>query len=254
MRPIEIVDPLELAAYVDDQLDVSRRIEIEHWLSLNPGAAAKVMTDLRMRDELRLALAEDGSKPAPRTGDLARRLQGRLARAAMLRRLRPLVAASLLVSAGWIAHSQVGLTGAALASSTVPEYVVAAVEAHHITALRSRMASQQQATDYDAAELYAETAIRMPILPEDWTVTDVQVYPSHSGPSVEVAAEAGALGAVSIYASRPGQFLIEGPSTKPVDDTYTAYWQVGDTAYALVASAAPREVSQAASMLFQSLY
>ena len=30
MRNIETVDPLELAAYVDDQLDVSRRIEIEY--------------------------------------------------------------------------------------------------------------------------------------------------------------------------------------------------------------------------------
>lgn len=254
MRNIETVDPLELAAYVDDQLDVSRRIEIEHWLSQHPEVAAQVMTDLRMRDELRLALAGDEVPPMPATGDVARRLEGRLQRGELFRRLRPLAAASFLLSAGWIAHAQLGGSSPAQASSAVPEYVTAAVEAHHITALRAGMHSQPRVTHYDPAELLAETAIRMPKLPADWSVTDVQVYPSHFGPSVELAINAGDLGAVSLFAARPGQFIVERPSTRHVDDTTTAYWQFGDIAYALVASAPPGEVSRAAGSLFDSLY
>lgn len=249
----DMIDALELAAYVDDQLDVSRRIEVEHWLSLHPDVAAQVMTDLRMRDELRLALAGNEVSPSPATSDMARRLEGRLQRQQVFRRLRPLVAASLLVSAGWVAHSQIA-TLPAQASSAVPEYVTAAVEAHHITALRSTMHSQPRVTDYDPVELLAETAIRMPGLPEGWTVTDVQVYPSHFGPSVELAVNAGALGAVSLFAARPGQFVVQHPSTRQVDDTTTAYWQFGDIAYALVAAAPSRDVSRAAGSLFNSLY
>lgn len=254
MRPGETIDPLELAAYVDDQLDVSRRIEIEHWLSLHPEDAARVMTDLRMRDELRLALAATPAQSSPATTDLTRRLQGRLDRGAAFRRFRPLVAASFLLTVGWFAHSQFGWTTTAHASSAVPDYVTAAVEAHHITALRAGMQSQPQATSYDAAELLAQTAIRMPALPEGWQVTDVQVYPSHFGPSVELAVDAGPLGAISVFAARPGQFLVARPSTRRVDDTTTAYWQFGDIAYALVSSARPQDVAEAAGSLFDSLY
>jgi anti-sigma factor RsiW len=254
MRPTETVDPLELAAYVDDQLDVSRRIEIEHWLSQHPDVAAQVMTDLRMRDELRLALAGDEVPPVPATSDVARRLEGRLHRGQLFHRLRPLMAASFLLSAGWIAHAQLGGTLPAQASSSVPEYVTAAVEAHHITTLRAGMHSQPPVTDYDPAELLAETAIRMPRLPAGWSVSDVQVYPSHFGPSVELAVNAGELGAVSLFAARPGQFIVERPSTRQVEDTTTAYWQFGDIAYALVSSAPQGEVSRAAGSLFDSLY
>lgn len=47
---MKIVDPIlasDLDAYVDDQLDVSRRIEVEAYLSEHPESAAQVMADLR---------------------------------------------------------------------------------------------------------------------------------------------------------------------------------------------------------------
>src|SRR5690606_16887931 len=74
------IDALELAAYVDEQLDVSRRIEIEHWLSQHPADAARVMTDLRMRDELRLAVAGQGSPSTMDVSHLGRKLQRSLDR------------------------------------------------------------------------------------------------------------------------------------------------------------------------------
>ena len=253
MPNIETVDPVELAAYADDQLDTARRIAVEHWLSQNPGAAAEVMADLRLRDELRLAHAGDTVPRSTATEALARRLEGRLQREQLFRRVRPMLAASLLLTIGWLAHGQVGHS-TVLASTAIPDYVTAAVEAHHTTELRALMHSQPPATEYDSAELLARTEITLPTLPAGWTITDVQVYPSAFGPSIEVAANTDELGAVSIFAARPGQFLVTPPVTQNVEDTTTAYWQFGDVAYALVASGAPRDVNRAATGLFDSLH
>ncbi|PLU24301.1 Fis family transcriptional regulator, partial [Sinorhizobium medicae] len=63
-------DPIleaDLDAYVDDQLDVARRIEVEAYLSAHPNVAARVMSDLRTRDELRLALAVSRGMARPAT-------------------------------------------------------------------------------------------------------------------------------------------------------------------------------------------
>ncbi|WP_457814383.1 hypothetical protein U8C43_34740 (plasmid) [Sinorhizobium meliloti] len=70
----DVVD-FDLHAYVDAQLDVARRIEIEAYLSQHPQAAAQVMADLRIRGELRLALAERPSPAKPMTREAAARLQ-----------------------------------------------------------------------------------------------------------------------------------------------------------------------------------
>ena len=78
-----MIDPVTEAdfdAYVDDQLDVARRIEIEAYLSTRPAVAARVMSDLRTRDELRLALAGPKGMTRQGTSDAARRLERGLAR------------------------------------------------------------------------------------------------------------------------------------------------------------------------------
>ncbi|RUU56499.1 anti-sigma factor, partial [Mesorhizobium sp. M7A.T.Ca.TU.009.01.1.1] len=48
---VDPVTDIDLDAYVDDQVDVTRRIEVEAFLSARPEAAARVMSDLRTRDE-----------------------------------------------------------------------------------------------------------------------------------------------------------------------------------------------------------
>jgi anti-sigma factor RsiW len=50
-------DPItegDLLAYVDDQLDPARRIDVEEHLARDPESAAQVMADLKARDTLRL--------------------------------------------------------------------------------------------------------------------------------------------------------------------------------------------------------
>ncbi len=250
----EPVDPTEIAAYLDEQLDTAQRIALESALSRNPAAAAQVMADLRMRDELRLAMAGSEDADTRHTSTLARRLQSRLDRNHWLRRLRPLVAASVLLVTGWVANGQLGGAMNAQASASVPEYVTVAIEAHRNSALRARMISQVESPEYDAAELLAETAITMPSLPDDWVVTDVQVYPSRFGPSVEMAVDAGALGMISIFATRPGQDVVVPPIVEQVDETTTAYWQFGEIAYALVSRSGAAGVTGAAEMLYDTLF
>lgn len=252
MRKAETIDPVELMAYADDQLDTRRRMAVEHWLSQNPLEAAKVLADLRLRSELRIVLAGDEAQPAAQTEALARRLDSRLSHQRLFRRVRPLLAASVLISLGWLAHGQTG-SPTVLASSAVPDYVEAAVEAHHITELRALMHSQIQGTEYDPAELLARTELRLPPLPSGWTITDVQVYPSDYGPSVEVAIKTSEFGVISLFAAKPGRFLMMPPRTNYVQDTTTAYWQLGDVAYALVSTGQQNDVGRAAKALFETL-
>ena len=50
-----MTDPItetDLHAFVDDQLEVTRRIEVEDYLAGHPEVAARVMADLRTRDAL----------------------------------------------------------------------------------------------------------------------------------------------------------------------------------------------------------
>ena len=70
----------DLDAYVDDQLAAARRIEVEAYLSTRPEEAARVMADLRLRDELRLAAAPPPIAASPATAAAARRLQRGLSR------------------------------------------------------------------------------------------------------------------------------------------------------------------------------
>lgn len=252
MRKAEPIDSVELMAYADEQLDTTRRMAVEHWLSQNPDEAAQVLADMRLRSALRIVLAGDHVEPSAKTERLARRLDSRLRRQLLFSRMRPLLAASVLLTLGWLAHDQAG-NSSALASSDVPGYVSAAVEAHHTTELRASMQSQVQGTEYDPAELLARTDLKLPPLPQGWAITDVQVYPSNYGPSVEVAVETAEFGLLSIFAARPGQFLIIPPRTRYVEDTTTAYWQLGDVAYALVSTGKQDDIARAATVLFEAL-
>ncbi|UOK72065.1 anti-sigma factor family protein [Ancylobacter polymorphus] len=265
IQPVDPVSGDDLQAYVDDQLSVARRIDVEAYLSANPAAASRVMGDLRIRDELRLALAETPRAASTATARLAtaeaaRRLQGALARARWTRRLRIAAMVALLVGAGWMANAQFGHLGVSrvVASGLPPAYLEDALRAHRTAMVRADMPSQPGASHYDPAEIRAATAIVMPVLPEGWKVADVQVFPSTFGPSVEMTVEAGEIGTASLFAVRPGGFDVVPATTVPRDGLTAAYWQVGEVAYALVAQAAPsadtRDLDRAAARLARTLY
>jgi len=247
---------VDFDAYVDDQLDAARRVEVEAFLAANPGAAARVMGDLRIRGELRLMLAEDTGARSVATHQAARRLGHGLARGRLAPRLRRAAAVGALVAAGWLAHEVVGPLpmGEVVASTPLPAYVGEAVRAHRTSAMRAAMVSQPEAPGYDPIEIRAATAIVMPVLPDSWRVTDVQVYPSQFGPSLEIAAVTPAFGPVSLFAVRPGTLDITKPETAHQDEATAAFFQVGEVAYALVADGDRPELEKAAARLAATLH
>ncbi|MBE7184055.1 MAG: anti-sigma factor [Methylobacterium mesophilicum] len=254
----EDTDPVvqaDLDAYVDDQLDAARRIAVEAYLAARPEAAARVMSDLRNRDELRLALAvpQPGARPA--TTEAARRLERGLRRGRVLSVFQRAAAVAVLIGAGWMLNDAAGpLVGPVVASVPPPAYVEDAVQAHGTSVLRASMRSQPPVRAYDPAEIRSATAIAMPVLPGDWTVRDVQVYPSRFGPSVELQAQSETFGPLSLFAVRPGTFDVVKPTLVPREGASAAYFQVGEVAYALVSNGDAQALDRAAGELARSLY
>ncbi|MBB5751365.1 anti-sigma factor family protein [Prosthecomicrobium pneumaticum] len=255
-HPLDPITEADLQAYVEDQLPVARRIEVETHLCRSPDEAVRVMADLRVRDELRLALAEAPRAARVATTEAARRLERGLGRDRLVRQLRRIAAVAVLIAAGWLAHAEFGAFGVSpvVASAVPPAYVADAVRAHGTAHVRAAMASQPEVPRFDRAELRAATAIDLPALPQEWSVTDVQVFPSAFGPSVEVAIRTEALGPVSLFAVRPGGFDVVSASAVREGDLAAAYWQVGEVAYALVAAAEPEALRAAAGRLAPSFY
>ena len=255
-RRVESITEIDLQAYVDNELAANRRIEVQAYLRCHEAEAAQIMSDLRTRDLLRLAVAESSLPPSGATVDAAVRLERGLWRDRMVQRVRRVAAVAILVGFGWLAHAEVGQLGIGqvVASALPPAYVTDAVMAHRATLVRASMHSQRSAAAYDPAEIRSTTAIVLPTLPQDWQVADVQIFPSTFGPSVEMVIRSEMFGTGSLFAVRPGRFDVVPPTLAHKDDFTIAYWQVGEVAYALVAKAEPRDLSEVATGLATSLY
>jgi anti-sigma factor RsiW len=255
-HPIDPITEADLHAYVDDQLGVQRRVEVEAHLSRHPTMAARVMSDLRGRDELRLALADQMTARRPATDDAARQLSNALSRDVMFGRMRRVAAVIAFIAIGWFSHAAFGSFGIteSVASAPAPAFVEDATRAHHTALVRASMHSQTGSPNYDREEIRSATAIVVPDLPRGWQVTDVQVFPSTYGPSLEMAIHSDTLGTLSLFAVRPGTFNVR-PTTVAVEHEVTAiYWQIGEVAYALVGKAESRELEKAAAGLVKTLY
>ena len=254
------VDPVlegDLDAYVDDQLDIARRIEVEAHLSEHPALAAKVMADLSIKGELRLALADQSSTLRLETREAARRLERGLSHGRLVATLQRAAAIVALIGGGWVASSHFGPFSATevIASVPPPAFVEEAVRAHETTMLRERMPSQTVLANYDPTDIRAATAIVMPEIPKGWSVVDVQVYPSAFGPSVEMVVEPEDGDRLSLFAVRPGNFNVQRVLEFSKNGVNASYWQIGDVAYALVANGHDAgKLSDAAARLARTLY
>ncbi|CAH1668380.1 anti-sigma factor family protein [Chelatococcus asaccharovorans] len=253
IRPLDPVTTYDLNAYVDGQLDMPRRIEVEDHLARHPEAAARVMADMRTRDELRLAFAEHSSLARPQTTETARRLERGLARSRALSRLRRFATAAVIATAGWIAHAE--FTGSASTAAPIPAaFVDDAVKAHRIEAARMAAgAVAPPSATYDPAAIRASTALAMPSLPAGWRVLDIQILPAAAGSSVEIVFDADDLGRVSLFAARADSFAVVAPAAERRNSETVAYWQMGDMAYALTGRA-DRALVAAARTLASALY
>jgi anti-sigma factor RsiW len=249
------VTETDLLAYIDDQIDVARRIEIEDYLARNPEAAAQVMADLKIRDALRLSTAGDLPRPSKAMFEAAGRLERGLAWREFGLKLRRVAAVVALIGFGWFAHAQVGLFEIAdsEASPKLPAFVEDALHSHRTALVRARMTSQPETASYDPAELVAETGIELPPLPKDWRIVDVQVFPSRDGHSIEMVIETGSLGRLSLFAAHVSSFHVIAPTTTRFDTASAVYWQSGQLAYALTGKASESAMRRVALTLAPTL-
>ena len=257
MKSVDPILDADLDAYVDDQLDVARRIEVEAYLSEHPTIAARVMANLRVQDELRLALAEYRPHVRQATREAARNLERALSRRKLFSLFQRAAAVALFVGAGWLAHAYVGPFGAGevVASVHAPAFVDEALKAHSTTVLRGTMPSQPETGRYDAADIRSATGIVLPELPRGWSVSDVQVFPSAFGPSVEMAVARRDGEHLSLFAVRPGDFTVRQVLVETREEINAAYWQIGEVAYALVSDGEKPEVlAETARRLARTLY
>lgn len=256
-HPVDPITEADLHAYIDDQLPVQRRVEVEAHLSRNPDMAARVMGDLRGRDELRLALAERVAVfDRPDTAEAARQLSRALARDVTFGRMQRVAAVMAFIALGWFGHAAFGTLAIteSVASAPPPAYVDDATRAHSTAMVRASMHSQPGSPHYDREEIRSATAIIVPDLPQGWRVADVQIFPSTYGPSLEMAIKSEQLGTLSLFAVRPGSFNVR-PTTVAVKNEVTAvYWQLGEVAYALVGKAESGVLEEAAGKLVKTLY
>jgi anti-sigma factor RsiW len=252
-----MTDPIteaDLLGYVDDQLDMTRRIEVEDYLAHHPDDATRIMADLGARDALRLALATSITPAPMRTIDAARRLERALAWREIGQRMQRAAAIALLIGTGWFAHSQVGLgITDSEASPKPPGFVEDALHSHQTALLRARMVSQPETTQYDPVEITRETGIQLPPLPREWRVLDTQVFPSGDGYGIEVEIDAGDLDRASLFAAQVPGFDVIAPTVARFDQARTVYWQTGQLAYALTGAGDERAIERAAIRLASKL-
>ena len=235
------VSALELDAYVDDQLELSRRFVVETHLSRNPDQAAQVMADLSSRSALRLMAPRPGAIPDA-MADTAVRLK-----AMPPRPTRPLWRRSLPAVGGMAAAA--GLALVFLRPSGPPDYVDYAVNSHRIAMMRAAMVSQVETPRYDAREIASNTRIAMPHLPDDWRVTDVQLFPTERGPALVVAVKTEAGQNFSLFAVRDRSRAPERPDAVREGAESVAYWRRGDMSYALTGRTEPRLIDATAEAL-----
>ncbi|WAJ29759.1 anti-sigma factor family protein [Antarcticirhabdus aurantiaca] len=242
-RDPDPITEVDLAAYVDEQLSSARRIEVEAHLAARPAEAARVMAELRTRDELRLALRAQPLPVSVPTNAIAGRLERSLRNRAVMRRAARAAALVALLGAGWVAHAEFNALSVrqSVASAPPPAFVADALRAHSTSALRAEMVSQPESAVFDPAEILSATAIRVPDLPTGWAVRDVQVFPSTFGSSLEMAVSSPEFGPLSLFAVRPGSFDVVPSSAVTQGEETAAYWQVGEVAYALISTGAGRQ-------------
>jgi anti-sigma factor RsiW len=255
MKTVDPIIDADLDAYVDGELDIARRIAVESHLADHPAIAAKVMADLSIRGELRLALAGENFAGRPETREAARHLERGLSYRRVLHTLQRIAAVAVLVTVGWVAHTSFGAFTATEVAASVPPPAFArdAVQAYRTTEVRNSVSAAAKPVAYDADAIRAATAIVMPDLPKGWVVADAQIYPSEFGPSVELVIGAGGE-KLSLFAVRPGSFSVDKVSHLTVDGVQAAYWRIGEVAYVLIAEGKAANLDAEAEGLARTLY
>ena len=245
--PAPIIEE-DLLAYVDGQLEVARRIEVEAYLQDHPDLAARVMQDMRLRDELNLFLTA-GPVLGPAAGTAALPVKAASSsgviplparpRRRAVAQLRAAVAAAVFIGIGWSAHALFGnvLADPVAAAHPVPVFADEAVEAHRSAIEAGEtfggQPPEQAPTLARVASQSAGGALPIPDFPKELHALTSRIVPWDVGSAVQVVYEAAGSDRVTLFAAEDGSFSATRPESARFGDLSVVYWQQGHHVYAL---------------------
>ncbi|API58117.1 hypothetical protein BSL82_01385 [Tardibacter chloracetimidivorans] len=244
-QPNNPVSEVDLCAYVDGQLDIARRIEVEDYLARHPDAAAALMADLKSSDAMRLAL---GDRPAPRADIVERAVQlDRRLAAQRIRRLMPRLSfAALATLCLWLAQDEIGEALVSTSQAAVPPFANEAIQTHNTARLRDTMTSQVKTTVIDATAIREATRIVFPRPSDDWRIMDTRLVPSDDGTGLEISLQTGLGVPLTFFAVPTRSSAPSLPDAIELSGASVAYWRKGNIGYALAGSITPVELDRLA--------
>ena len=234
----EPIDDIELAAYIDGELDLSRRLAVEDHLSRHPALAARMMADLRNHSALKL-LAKREPALSPPLADTVRRV--RSGARPFWRRptsgLAAVAAVAVLAVAVWDS------------APAPPAYIDLALASHQ--SFKDRPVADRR-LPADEQDLLRASQIVAPRLPDDWRVVDIEVIDKDKAPAMLIAVETSDGAALSILAIRQASSAPSNPDTVREGGRSVAYWRKGDFSYALTGEGDPQKIDATADALADS--
>lgn len=227
--PDDQITEIDRMAYIDGQLDDPRRLDVETSLSNDPPAAAEMMGDLAQRTALRMAMARLPAAASPELATLA----GSARRPRPWRTRRFAAVAAALVTAmllgvaddAWRVKAQI---------PGEPDYLDDAVQSREASLIRTAMASRPRTPWMRPNDIRTAIRIRLPVLPANWRLLDVQVYPSDGGPSAQLLIDTGGGRQISLFSSRiEGDRALEPVVVDRQGETM-AFWEVDGQSFVLI--------------------
>ncbi|MBP2296372.1 anti-sigma factor family protein [Azospirillum rugosum] len=271
----EPISDIDLNAYIDGELDARRRIDVEAYLENNPEIAARVMHDMRVRDEIILFMdspapvpVPKANKPAPEpqavpTGEAQPRRLGwrslwRRADAPAPRRARDrsasgkgrrAAAALCLIGFGWVGH-------ATMEHLSVNPVAAAHAATHYITiAAQTHQQAQHSEISFKPFAEVAHSlfqrlhspadpaaAVPLPELDIARAPDGLRTVAWDGGVAIQAAYHSSQNELITLFASEVDSFAVTEPQAERIGEVSVAYWQVGTTVYALCGERSEREI------------
>ena len=145
-------------------------------------------------------------------------------------RLARVAAALLVLAGGWFAMGK----GVSVDRGRAEEYFIKeALQSHKVAEMRAVL-RRSPPTVFNVGEVGSFARIALPVLPQGWRITDVQLFPSDSGPSLQMTITNDVSRPVSLFAVRDDGVAPAKPAVLTRDGKTVAYWQEGELAYALI--------------------
>lgn len=127
-------------------------------------------------------------------------------------------------------------------------FVDEALQSHKVAQERIRLRRSPPAR-FDVAGLALAARVTIPTLPPGWRVSEVQLFPSESGPSLQLTIKRRGSASISLFAARDSDAAPVKPDVVTRDGNSIAYWQEGEQAYALIGKGPPAEIDRIAEDL-----